>query len=102
MKPPKPDSLDDALKRSLKPPAPAAGPEPPAAAPRVTATISLHGDEQEKAARILEILLKSRRKGGGLSDAVSIALQLCPLDPDQIMAAWEKSRAQDGRSRRHR
>lgn len=108
MKPQKPDSLDAALKKSLKPSAPPAPtvspapapPEPPAAPPRLNATISLHGEEQDKAVRILEILLRSRRKGGGLSDAVKIALQLCPLDPEQIAAAWDRSRAQDGRSRK--
>lgn len=103
MKPKKPDRLDADLKRSLKHPAPApAKPETPPPPPRLTATISLHGEEQEKAARILEILLRSRRKGGGLSDAVKVALQLCPLDPEKIMAAWKRSHAQDGRSRRYR
>lgn len=110
MKPKKTD-LDEALKNSLRPPSPpppvsGAVPPPPMEGPppalpaRLTATISLHGEEQEKAVKILEVLLKLRRKGGGLSDAVKIALQLCPLDPEQIEAAWERSRAQDGRSRK--
>ena len=106
MKQKKPDPLSDLLKDSLN--KTSANPAPAAAAPAsvpsfpplMKATVSLHGEEQEKALQILDVLRKSRSKAGGLSDAVKIALRLCPLDPEQIGEAWASARAQDGRARR--
>lgn len=114
MKPKKPDPLADLLKdslaRSSADPVSAPAPDAPLVTivpppiqslpPLLKATVSLHGEEQEKALQILDVLRKSRSKAGGLSDAVKIALRLCPLDPARIGEAWESARAQDGRARR--
>ena len=65
-------------------------------------TVSFHPAEQDKIDQILDALLRSRRHRGGFSDAIKIALRLCPIDPDEIAEAWDLARAQDLRIARHR
>jgi hypothetical protein len=65
-------------------------------------TVSLHANEQDRVDEILDVLYRTKRHRGGFSDAVKIALRLCPLDPEAITEAWEQARAQDLRTVRHR
>ena len=65
-------------------------------------TVSFHPAEQDKIDQILDALLRSRRRRGGFSDAIKIALRLCPIDPAEIAEAWDLARAQDLRIARHR
>jgi hypothetical protein len=65
-------------------------------------TVSLHANEQDRVDEILDVLYRTKRHRGGFSDAVKIALRLCPLDPEAIADAWEQARAQDLRTVRHR
>lgn len=65
-------------------------------------TVSLHANEQDRVDEILDVLYRTKRHRGGFSDAVKIALRLCPLDPDVIAEAWEQARSQDLRTVRHR
>lgn len=65
-------------------------------------TVSFHESEQDKVDLILDSLKKSRRHRGGFSDAIKIALRLCPLDDESIARAWDEARAQDQRVLRHR
>ena len=65
-------------------------------------TVSFHDTEQHKVDEILDALKRSRRHRGGFSDAIKIALRLCPLDDQAIGAAWDEARAQDQRVLRHR
>ena len=73
----------------------------PAAVPEigrlVRATIALKPNEAQKAEQILDLLMKSRKRRGGMSEAISIALRLCPLDVDQIGRASDENRASDRR-----
>ena len=64
-------------------------------------TVSFQADEQLQIDKILDLLLKVRRHRGGFSDAVKIALRLCPLDGEQIGRAWDMARAEDRRTKRH-
>lgn len=65
-------------------------------------TVSFHSSEQSQVDQILDALFRTRRHRGGFSDAIKIALRLCPLDDETIANAWDKARAQDGRVLRHR
>ena len=64
--------------------------------------VSFQAVEQEQIDKILDLLLKCRRHRGGFSDAVKIALRLCPLDPAVIGKAWDEARTQDRRTARPR
>lgn len=65
-------------------------------------TVSFHSSEQSQVDEILDALFRTRRHRGGFSDAIKIALRLCPLDDETIAKAWDEARAQDGRVLRHR
>lgn len=56
--------------------------------------------EQAQIDKILGLLLKSKRHRGGFSDAVKIALRLCPLDQEKIGQAWDEARAMDRRTKK--
>lgn len=61
-------------------------------------TVSFYSTEQAIVDQILDALLKARRHRGGFSDAIKIALRLCPTDPDKIAKAWDAARAADKRT----
>ena len=63
-------------------------------------TVSFYATEQAHVDEILDMLLKSRRHRGGFSDAVKIALRLCPKNPDEIGKAWDSARAADKRTQK--
>lgn len=63
-------------------------------------TVSFYATEQAQVDQILDLLLKSRRHRGGFSDAIKIALRLCPMDPDEIGRAWDAARSADKRTQR--
>ena len=63
----------------------------------VRATIALKPSEVQKAEQILDLLMSSRKRRGSMSEAISIALRLCPLDGDQIGSASDENRAADRR-----
>jgi hypothetical protein len=63
-------------------------------------TVSFYATEQAQVDQILDLLLKSRRHRGGFSDAIKIALRLCPMSADQIGKAWDAARATDKRTQR--
>lgn len=63
-------------------------------------TVSFYAAEQAQVDRILDTLLRARRHRGGFSDAIKIALRLCPIDPAQIAKAWDEARAADRRTTR--
>ena len=65
-------------------------------------TVSLFAAEHDQVDRILDLLIKARRHRGGFSDAIKIALRLCPLDVKLIGEAWEEARADDKRTVRGR
>lgn len=65
-------------------------------------TVSFYAAEQAKVDDILDTLLKVRRHRGGFSDAIKIALRLCPIDPQSIATAWDAARASDKRTQRAR
>ena len=65
-------------------------------------TVSFYATEQAKVDDILDQLLKVRRHRGGFSDAIKIALRLCPIDPQSIASAWDDARAADKRTQRTR
>lgn len=65
-------------------------------------TVSFHPAEQDKIDQILDALLRGRRHRGGFSDAVKIAIRLCPIDLAEIAEAWDQARTQDLRVSRHR
>jgi hypothetical protein len=65
-------------------------------------TVSFYAAEQAKVDEILDTLLKVRRHRGGFSDAIKIALRLCPIDPQSIATAWDSARASDKRTQRSR
>ncbi len=63
-------------------------------------TVSLYATDQALVDAILEALQKGKRHRGGFSDAVKIALRLCPVDEIKIGEAWEAARAEDKRRRK--
>jgi hypothetical protein len=63
-------------------------------------TISMKATEQNRVDQILEVLRRCRRSRGGTTEAISIALRLCPLDEEQIGRAWDESRAEDRRKKK--
>ncbi|MES2704974.1 MAG: hypothetical protein V4726_00065 [Verrucomicrobiota bacterium] len=63
-------------------------------------TVSFYATEQAHVDEILDMLLKSRRHRGGFSDAVKIALRLCPKTPEEIGKAWDSARAADKRTQK--
>lgn len=63
-------------------------------------TVSFYATEQAHVDEILDLLLKCRRHRGGFSDAVKIALRLCPKSPEEIGRAWDSARAADKRTHR--
>jgi hypothetical protein len=63
-------------------------------------TVSFYAAEQAQVDRILDTLLRVRRHRGGFSDAIKIALRLCPIDPAAIAKAWDEARAADRRTTR--
>lgn len=63
-------------------------------------TVSFYATEQAQVDQILDLLLKSRRHRGGFSDAIKIALRLCPMSAEQIGKAWDAARASDKRTQR--
>lgn len=88
-----------------KPSAPLTKPAPPVEAPGAgvkKTTVSFHDNEQDKIDLILDSLRRSRRHRGGFSDAIKVALRLCPLDDESIAQAWDAARSQDLRVARHR
>lgn len=94
-----PDAVES---REVKP-APAPDAAPPEAFEGVKkTTVSFYAKEQEAVDNILDLLRKARRHRGGFSDAIKIALRLCPLDPEAIGKAWDEARAADKRVLRHK
>ena len=88
-----------------KPSAPLHKPVPPVEAGGAgvkKTTVSFHESEQDKIDLILDSLRRSRRHRGGFSDAIKVALRLCPLDDESIAQAWDAARSQDLRVARHR
>jgi len=65
-------------------------------------TISLYPHELDVVDRILDQLRDEGRVRGGLTDAVRVALRLCPTDPKEVYKAWETSKQDDGRVVRHK
>jgi hypothetical protein len=63
-------------------------------------TVSFYGADQERVDYILDTLLETRRHRGGFSDAIKIALRLCPTDPVAIAKIWDEVRAGDKRTQR--
>ena len=63
-------------------------------------TVVFTAVEQAQIDKILGLLLKSKRHRGGFSDAVKIALRLCPLDHEKIGQAWDEARAMDRRTKK--
>jgi hypothetical protein len=63
-------------------------------------TVSFYATEQAHVDQMLDLLLKSRRHRGGFSDAIKIALRLCPMSAEQIGKAWDAARASDKRTQR--
>ena len=63
-------------------------------------TVSFYATEQAHVDEILDLLLKGRRHRGGFSDAVKIALRLCPKNSEDIGRAWDSARAEDKRTRK--
>lgn len=63
-------------------------------------TVSFYATEQAHVDEILDLLLKGRRHRGGFSDAVKIALRLCPKNPEDIGRAWDSARAEDKRTQK--
>lgn len=63
-------------------------------------TVSFYAAEQAQVDRILDVLLKARRHRGGFSDAIKIALRLCPMTADEIGRAWDTARAADKRTQK--
>ncbi len=98
-------SIKPRVPRKPKPaPEPEPEPEPPPyefEGCRKT-TVSFYATEQAKVDDILDQLLKVRRHRGGFSDAIKIALRLCPIDPQSIASAWDDARAADKRTQRTR
>lgn len=73
---------------------------PPPFDPIKKTTVSLYATDQALVDAILEALQKGKRHRGGFSDAVKIALRLCPVDEIKIGEAWEAARAEDKRRRK--
>jgi hypothetical protein len=65
-------------------------------------TVSFYAAEHDQVDRILDLLIKARRHRGGFSDAIKVALRLCPLDVNLIGEAWDEARATDKRTSRGR
>ena len=65
-------------------------------------TVSFYAAEHDQVDRILDLLIKARRHRGGFSDAIKVALRLCPLDVKLIGEAWDEARAADKRTSRGR
>ena len=65
-------------------------------------TISYQRTEATAADDILEVLRTTKGVRGSFSDAVKIALRLCPLDEKSIQEAWEATKLEDGRVLRHK
>jgi hypothetical protein len=63
-------------------------------------TISMKATEQDRVDQILEVLKKCRRYRGGVTEAINIALRLCPLDEEHIGKVWDESRAEDKRTKK--
>ena len=55
--------------------------------------------EVQKADQILDVLYKARRRRGGISEVISIAIRLCPLDAEAIGRAADENRASDRRGK---
>jgi hypothetical protein len=64
--------------------------------------VSFYAAEHDQVDRILDLLIKARRHRGGFSDAIKVALRLCPLDVNLIGEAWDEARATDKRTSRGR
>jgi hypothetical protein len=62
-------------------------------------TVTFQAEDQRLIDAILDILKNTTRHRGGYSDAVKIALRLCPLDPWKISKAFDAIRAADKRTR---
>ena len=62
-------------------------------------TIAFHSADLVRIGSILDNLLDGSGKRGTLSDAVKIALALCPLDRKKITKTFEHIQGQDGRRR---
>lgn len=78
---------------------PSQGPSPDFEGVKKT-TVSFYATEQAHVDEILDALLKSRRQRGGFSDAVKIALRLCPKNLEEIGRAWDSARAEDRRTQK--
>ena len=65
-------------------------------------TVSYQQTEADAADEILALLKDEAGIRGGFSDAVKIALRLCPLDRDLIAQAWSDTKTEDGRVMRHK
>ena len=62
-------------------------------------TIAFHSADLVRIGSILDTLLDGSGKRGTLSDAVKVALALCPLDRTKITKTFEYIQEQDGRRR---
>ena len=63
-------------------------------------TVSFYSKDQDRVDYILDTLRAVRRHRGGFSDAIKIALRLCPEDPAAIARAWDDVRSADRRTQR--
>ncbi len=99
-KPAKPKQVDSQAPPPQEPPS---SPEPiyEYSGARKT-TVSFYPAEHDQVDRILDLLIKARRHRGGFSDAIKVALRLCPLDVKLIGEAWDEARAADKRTSRGR
>lgn len=95
------ESRDPVTQPAPKFPTQSTPPVAPSAGVKKT-TVSFHENEQDKVDLILDSLKRTRRHRGGFSDAIKIALRLCPLDDESIARAWDEARAQDQRVLRHK
>jgi len=68
----------------------------------IRSTISYQNTEHEIADKILSLLKEHGGKRGNFSDAVKIALRLCPLNKEEILKAWKETKNEDGRIIRHK
>ena len=107
MKPKKSDALSNMLSQSLasesqrKPREVIALPTSGHAYPSLLkTTIALQAEDQRLADEVLSLLKEATGFRGGLSEAVKIAMRLCPLDKKEIARVHEEIRAADGRKAR--
>jgi hypothetical protein len=115
----KPDHLNDLLAQSfapdknsvkspvvIQPPEPAPSPSKPALprkqeyAQLIKTTVTFQEQDQRLIDAILDMLKQGTGYRGGFSDAVKIALRLCPLNESRIAKIHEEIRVGDRRTRK--